>query len=239
MSKGRNDRGTPNSDNERNFYRSKSKEPTTREELIQQKMNAIAKWSEVKIERDEWKQKAQNNEAAAIQLLDTQQQLQLSEARSREIYLQTEENYRLYLKEQEQYQAIFNLYNQEQTRSTELLIQYQEANTLKLHYLAKYDELQTKLKAERQSKASIKGWQTRRKNENERLKQQIGDMVILLRDSLERKEESINHLYLIGDRMDRIQRLMDSVEQESNRDPVKLLEKLMRVWLVVQKILAE
>jgi hypothetical protein len=221
----RNDRGTPNSDNERKFPRPEIREETTREELIQQKMNAIANWTEAKIERDEWKQKAQNNEAAETQLLDIQQQLQISEARGDEIQLQAEEHYRLYLYEKEKYQTIFNLYNQEQAHSSKLLI--------------KYNELQTELKVERQSKASIKGWQTRRKNENERLKQQIGDMVILLRDSLERKEVSINHLYLIGDRMDRIQRLMDSVEQEASRDPVKLLEKLMRVWLLVQKILAE
>jgi hypothetical protein len=121
----------------------------------------------------------------------------------------------------------------------ELLIQYQEANALQLQYLAQCNELQIELKNERRSKASIKGWETRRKNENELLKRQISDMVVLLRESLQRKEESINYLYLVGDRMDRIQHLMDSVEQESTRDPVGLLEKLMRVWLAVQKILAE
>ncbi len=239
MSTRRNDRGTPNSDNERNFPRSQSKEPTTREELIQQKMNAIAKWSEVKIERDEWKQKAQINEDAAIQLLDIQQQLQLSESRDNEIRLLSEKHYQLYLNEKEQYQTIFKLYNQEQAHSEGLLIKYQEANALQLQYLEQCNELQIELKKERRSKASIKSWQTRRKNENELLKQQIGDMVVLLRESLQRKEESINYLYLVGDRMDRIQRLMDSVEDESNRDPVGLLEKLMRVWLAVQKILAE
>jgi hypothetical protein len=201
--------------NPENEPRFRKKEPPTYEELKQKNMNLRANLGEVR------------------------QHLQLSESQGNEMRSQADKNYRLYLNEQEQYQTIFNLYSQEQAHSAELLIQYQEANTLKSHYLAKYDELQTELKAERQSKARIKGWQTRRKNENERLKQQIGDMVILLRDSLERKEESINHLYLIGDRMDRIQRLMDSVEQESNRDPVKLLEKLMRVWLLVQKILAE
>jgi hypothetical protein len=167
-------------------------------------MNARADLTEVKRERDEWQQKAQNNEAAETQ-----------------------------------YQTLFTLYHQEKDRSAELLIQHQEANALQLHYLEKYNELKSELQSERRSKASIKGWETRRKNENERLKQQIGDMVVLLRESLAHKEESINYLYLIGDRMERIQRLMDSVEQESNRDPVSLLEKLMRVWLAVQKILAE
>jgi hypothetical protein len=177
------------------------------------------------IEAITYKELKDQNKILRIKVSEVQQQLQLSESQGNEIRFQAEENYRLYLNEQEQYQTIFKLYNQEQARSSELLI--------------KYNELQTELKGERQSKSRIKGWQTRRKNENKRLKQQIGDMVILLRDSLERKEESINHLYLIGDRMDRIQRLMDSVEQESNRDPVKLLEKLMRVWLLVQKVLAE
>jgi phage regulator Rha-like protein len=209
------DRGTSNSDNELNFPHPKQKEPSTDKEL-QRLIQHL---------RDDLK--------------GVRYQLQLSKAEGNEMRSQADENYRLYLDEQEKYQTIFALYNQEQALSAQLLIQYQEENTLKLNYLAKYDELQTELKSERQSKARIKGWQTRRKNENERLKQQIGDIVILLRDSLERKEESIYHLYLIGDRMDRIQRLMDSVEQESNRDPVKLLEKLMRVWLLVQKILAE
>lgn len=215
MAMRRADRRTSNSDNELNFPHSKRPEPPTPKEIEVQ------------------------NRILRAKLSDVQQKLELSESQGNEMRSQADENYRLYLDEQEKYQTIFALYNQEQARSAQLLIQYQEENTLKLHYLAKYDELQTELKAERQSKARIKGWQTRRKNENERLKQQIGDMVILLRDSLERKEESINHLYLIGDRMDRIQRLMDSVEQESSRDPVKLLEKLMRVWLLVQKILAE
>jgi predicted Zn-dependent peptidase len=201
MAMRRADRRTSNSDNELDFPPSRRPEPPTYEELKVQ------------------------NRILRTNLSEVQQKLQLAESQGNEIRFHADENYRLYLNEQEQYQNIFTLYNQEQARSSELLI--------------KYNELQTELKAERQSKARIKGWQTRRKNENERLKQQIGDMVILLRDSLERKEESINHLYLIGDRMDRIQRLMDSVEQESNRDPVKLLEKLMRVRLLVQKILAE
>lgn len=201
--------------NPENEPRFRKKEPPTYEELKQQNMNLRANLGEVR------------------------QQLQLSESQGNEMRSQADKNYRLYLNEQEQYQTIFNLYNQEQARSTELLIQYQEENTQKLNYLAQYNVLQKKLNTERRSKASIKGWGKRRKNENTRLKQQIGGMVILLRNSLERKEESINHLYLIGDRMDRIQHLMDSVEQESSRDPVKLLEKLMRVWLLVQKILAE
>jgi hypothetical protein len=112
-------------------------------------------------------------------------------------------------------------------------------NDLGLLYWMKCNELQSELKSERRSKASIKGWERRRKTENERLNQQIGDMVILLRDSLAQQEDSINYLYLIGDRLDRIQQLMDSAEQETDRDPVHLLETLMRVWLTVQKILAE
>jgi hypothetical protein len=211
MSMRRADRRDSNSDHELNNPRSRQQEPMTIQEIRQLWMNARANLTEVTKERDDWKQKVQNQEGITLQLLEVQQQ----------------------------YQTTFELYNQEKARSEGVLIQYQEADALRLQYLAQCNELQIELKNERRSKASIKGWETRRKTENELLKQQIGDMVVLLSESLKRKEESINYLYLMGDRMDRIQHLMDSVDQESKRDPVELLEKLMRVWLAVQKILAE
>jgi hypothetical protein len=220
------DRRDPSYKNTIKYPRSTQKETVTYEELRQQKMNLLADLKEAK-------------DAAQKEKNEFQEKLQLSDSLVSETKLKAEENYRLYIQEQEQYQNTFELYSQEKAYSSELLIKYQEANALQLQYLEQCNELQIELKNERRSKASIKGWETRRKAENERLKLQIGDMVVLLRESLERKEESINYLYLVGDRMDRIQRLMDSVEQESTRDPVGLLEKLMRVWLAVQKILAE
>jgi hypothetical protein len=170
----------------------------------------------------ELKQQRDNARADRQQL---QQQLQTTQLSIIEWEGRAQENYQLYL--------------DEQTRAIELQFKYEEADTQRMKYLALYNETQELLKYERRSKAGIKGWGTRRKQENERLKQQISDMVVLLRESLERQQDSTNYLYLVGDRLDRIQRLMDFAEQESSQDPAKLLEKLMRVWLLVQKILAE
>lgn len=150
-------------------------------------------------------------------------------------YLLQQENVKL----QQELQQTLCLYNEEKERAVELLSKYKETDAKHVRYLTLYNEAQTQLKFEKSSKASIKGWETRRKLENERLKQQISDMVVLLRESLERQEENINHLYLMGERMDKIQRLMTSAELELSQNPVLLLEKLMRVWLLVQKILTE
>jgi len=48
-------------------------------------------------------------------------------------------------------------------RAAELLSKYEEANVQCTHYLNLYNETQEQLKYERRSKASIKGWETRRK----------------------------------------------------------------------------
>jgi hypothetical protein len=64
-------------------------------------------------------------------------------------------------------------------------------------------------------------------------------MTHLLRDSLERKEEAINHLEEFASRMDRIQHLVDSVEQDSTNNPVGLLQKFQRIWQAIREILAE
>jgi hypothetical protein len=216
------DRQDSNSDNERNNPPAQKKEPLSYHELKQQRDNARADRCLLQQEK--------------IQL---RQQLRTSQLAANEFKEDATQNYQLYLGEQQKYQQTLSLYSEEKARANELLAKYEEVNAQRVQYLTLCNEVKTQLKFEKSSKASIKGWETRRKLENERLKQQIGDMVLLLRESLERKEESINYLYLIGDRMDRIQRVMDSAELESNQDPVKLLEKLMRVWLLVQKILAE
>jgi hypothetical protein len=191
---------------------------------------------EARSERDEAKQQIQET---ATQLVHVCQELQTSQFKVNEWEEHATQNHQLYLGEQQRYQQVLCLYNEEQVKAIELFAKYEEADTQRSQYLALYNKAQQQLKYEKRSKAGIKSWETRRKLENERLNQQISDMVILLRESLQRKEESINYLYLMGDRMDRIQRLMGSAEQESSHDRVGLLEKLMHVWLAVQKILAE
>jgi hypothetical protein len=215
------DRRDSNSDNERNNPRPQQIETITYAEL-KQKL-ALTKAEKDVLQREK------------VQL---QQQLQASQLTVDE-WKEYEIQQQLFLSEQQKYQQTLFLYNEEKAKAVELFAKYEEVDAQRVQYLTLYNEAQAQLKSEKSSKASIKGWETRRKRENERLKQQIRDMVLLLRESLERKEESINHLYLIGDRMDRIQYLMASAELESNQDPVGHLEKLMRVWLLVQKILAE
>ncbi|MEH2441247.1 hypothetical protein [Nostoc sp.] len=107
------------------------------------------------------------------------------------------------------------------------------------NYLTLYNEAQTQLKFERRSKAGIKGWETRRKAENERLKREIGEMVVLLHESLASKDDAINNLYVVAKRMDRIQSLVDSVEEETTGNPVGLVQKFKRIWLAIKEILSE
>ncbi len=106
-------------------------------------------------------------------------------------------------------------------------------------YLGLYNETKAELKHERRSKASIKGWETRRKAENERLKREIAQMVVLLRQSLESKDEAVNSLYVVAERMDRIQSLVDSVEEETTNNPMGLVQKFKRIWLAIKDILSE
>lgn len=131
------------------------------------------------------------------------------------------------------------LYNEEKSRSSELLLKYEQAQVETQHYLTLYTETQAQLKLERRSKAGIKGWETRRKRENERLKQEIGEMTLLLHDSLARKDEAITHLEDLAERMDRIQRLVDAVEGDPTNNPTNLLQKVARIWQAIKDILAE
>jgi hypothetical protein len=179
----------------------------------------------------------------SAELLTQVEQADIQRIKYQTLYREKEEsakkNYQLYLDEQQKYQQTLCLYNDEKVRSAELLTKYEEADAQRVQYLTLYDENQGLLKSERSSKASIKGWETRRKRENERLKQEIADMVILLRESLTSKEEAVNNLYQLAERMDRIQNLVESVEEESINTPVGLLQKLRRIWLAIQDILAE
>jgi len=268
------DRRTSSDDNARNYPISKQKEPVSSHELRQLLMNARAN-------RDEWKQRAKDNEVAATQLVCIQQesaafQLKASEWEERaihnnELYLKEKQNYQqalclyteekirvnewftkyeeaniqreqyltLYNDEQQKYQQTFYLYNEEKAKATEWFTKYEEANAQREQYLTLYNDAQEHLKYERRSKASIKGWETRRKRDNDRLKQEIGEMTILLRESLVRKDEAVNNLYVLAERMDRIQNLVNSVEEESTNTPISLLKKLKRIWLAIKDILEE
>jgi hypothetical protein len=145
----------------------------------------------------------------------------------------------LYREAQSQAESYLTLYNEEKIKSSDLLVKYEQAQIETQRYLTLYNESQTQLKLERRSKAGIKGWETRRKRENERLKQEIGEMAVLLRDSLARKDEAIDNLEALADRMDRIQSLVDSVEGESANNPVNFLQKISRIWQAIKDILAE
>lgn len=131
------------------------------------------------------------------------------------------------------------LYDEEKARAAELLAKYEEADAQRAQYLTLYNEVQEQLKYERSSKAGIKGWETRRKRENERLKREIGEMVVLLQESMARKDEAVNNLYALAERMDKIQRLVDSVDGDETSTPVGILQKFRRIWLAIKEILAE
>jgi CRISPR/Cas system CSM-associated protein Csm2 small subunit len=130
-------------------------------------------------------------------------------------------------------------YEAEKVRGDELVIQLNEVQGHRDRYLTLYNESQSELKTERRSKAGVKGWETRRKKENEKLKQEISEMAAVLRDSIERKDEAIDSLYSVAERMDRIQRMVDSVDDDTATNPIGMVQKLQRMWQAVKEILAE
>lgn len=200
---------------------------------------ATAKTKELISQRDEWQQRAKENESAASQLIQVQQQIQANQVEVNELRERAAQNYQKYLDEQKNYQQALSRYNEEKARTTELLTKYEEVKSERDNYIILYNDAQTQLKFERRSKASIKGWETRRKAENERLKREIAEMVVLLRESMASKDEAINNLYVVAERMDRIQSLVDSVEEETTGNPVGLVQKFKRIWLAIKDILSE
>lgn len=232
MAMKRADRRDANSDNALNYPRSRQEEPASPHELKQLLATARS-------QRDEWQQQARENQQAAVQLVQVQQTLQAVQVEVHSWQEHSAQNHQLYLEEQQRYQQALVLYNEEQAKAAQLRIQYEEAEAQRDQYLTLYNEAQAQLKYERRSKAGIKGWETRRKAENERLKREIADMVVLLQESLARKDEAVNHLYVLAERMDRIQQLVDSVEEGPVGTPMGLLQKLQRIWLAVKEILAE
>jgi len=205
-------------DNAANHPRSRQGEPASAHELKALLQTARA-------QRNEWEQQAKTYEADVQQLVQVKEELQNTLV--------------LYQDAQTQAQSYSMLYTQEQAKSAALLSQYQQAQTERNHFMTLYNQAQDELKFERRSKAGIKGWETRRKRENERLKQEIAEMSLLLRDSLERKEEAVNSLYTVAERMDRIQKLVNSVDEPSTTNPTGLFQKLQHIWQAIRDILTE
>ncbi|WP_445629252.1 hypothetical protein [Nostoc sp. DSM 114167] len=182
-----------------------------------------------------------NEEKAKIsQLVQVhQREIQTYQLEANELKEQVTQNYRFYIDEQQSHQQTLCIYNEEKAKATELLTKYESVNSEQEMYLTLYNEAKAELKHERRSKASIKGWETRRKAENEKLKREIAQMVVLLRDSLASKDEAINSLYVVAERMDRIQSLVDSVEEETTNNPIGVVQKFKRIWLAIKDILSE
>ncbi|MGJ5631276.1 hypothetical protein [Nostoc sp. CALU 1950] len=168
-----------------------------------------------------------------------QREIQTCQLEANELKERVTQNYNFYIDEQKSHQQTLCLYNEEKARATEFITKYEAVNSEREMYLSLYNETKAELKYERRSKASIKGWETRRKAENERLKREISQMVVLLRESLESKDEAVNSLYVVAERMDRIQSLVDSVEEETTNNPIGLVQKFKRIWLAIKDILSE
>ncbi len=216
------DRHTPSDDNSINNPRSRQSEPTSSKELKQLLNNTRLDRDEAK---DQVKEKAQQLEESQRLYQEQQEELQSTIV--------------LYQQTQEQASSYLALYTEEKARSSEFEVKYNEARQESQNYLVLYKQIEQELKIERRSKAGIKGWETRRKRENERLKQEIGEMSVLLHESLRKKDRAIANLEEVAARMDRIQSLVDSVDGEVGDNPVGMLQKLQRIWSAIKEILSE
>jgi chromosome segregation ATPase len=218
----RSDRHTDSYDNERRYPRSRPSEPASYRDLEGRLIT-------VRSQRDE----AQKTAQVKAEEAQRNHQLYLEEQEKRQTTLT------LYHETQREVDHYLALYNQEKTHSLQWQTKYEEAEAQSQHYLTLYQEAQTELKFERRSKAGIKGWETRRRRENERLKQEIADMMGVLRDSMARESAAADALEEVADRMGRIQSLVDSVEADTSDHPLGLLQKFQRIWQAVKDILAE
>lgn len=196
-----------------------------------------------KINVGEWEARVnelQTQSERSTQLLKVaQSDLETARTSLKTLQLEFDETLGLYRQEQETAKQHLALYEQEQARAEQLQAKYaasaaerEQLSTLNL-------DLQTELKKERRSKAGIKGWETRRKRENAKLKQEISEMVNILQQAMAEKDTAISELYNVADRMDRIQRLVDSVDEETTSGPMGLLQKFKLVWQAIQDIFAE
>ena len=236
MSMRRADRRDDSHDNSVRNPRSQQSEPISYHELKTRFLTVQSQKNELQENLQEAKQKVEQTH----RLYQEEQQRYHS---TLTLYQEEQQKYQstlvLYQEVQTQAQSYLTLYEQEKNRSSELQLKYETAQTERDQYLTLYNDAQSQLQFERRSKAGIKGWETRRKRENELLKQEIAEMTVLLRDSLAHKEEAIGHLEELANRMDRIQHLVDSVESNSTDNPIGLLQKFKRIWQAIQDILAE
>lgn len=237
------DRRDDSFDNSIRNPRSQSSEPASYHDLKASLMTLRAQKGELQQRVEETQQQFIQTQQLYLQEQQRVEETEQRVAQTQQLYLEEQRRYQstlvLYQDVQTQAQSYLTLYNEEKLRSSDLLVKYEQAQAETQHYLTLYNEAQTQLKFERRSKAGIKGWETRRKRENERLKQEIGEMALLLRDSLARKDEAITNLEALAKRMDRIQSLVDSVEGESTDNPVTLVQKLSRIWQAIKDILTE
>lgn len=232
----RSDRRTSNDDNAIQHPHARQAEPTSSRELRQLLANVRSQRDEAK---DQVIEKAQQLEESQRAYEEQQEKLQSTIVLYQEQEEKLQSTIVLFRESQEQASSYLALYNEEKVRSSELEVKYNEAQQESQNYLALYKQIEQELKIERRSKAGIKGWETRRKRENERLKQEIGEMAIVLRESLTKKDQAIQSLEEVAARMDRIQSLVASVDGEGANNPVGMLQKFQRIWVAVKEILAE
>ena len=158
----------------------------------------------------------------------------------KEVQTQSQSYLTLYQEAQIQSQSYLTMYEGEKIKGDELTIKFEEVVGSRDRYLTLYNESQLQLKTERKSKAGIKGWETRRKKENEKLKREISEMASILRDSMERKDEAFNSLYAVAERMDRIQQMVELVDDDTTAtNPIGMMKKLQRMWQAIKEVLAE
>ncbi len=230
------DRRNDSDDNSMHNPSSRQAEPLSYHEVK-------TRWLTTVNERDTLRQQNQTLEQQAQQSHHLYLEEQQRYHSTLTLYQEEQDRYRttlnLYQETHTQAQSTLTLYNQEQTRSQELAAKYETAEAEYQRYLTLYNQAHNDLKFERRSKAGIKGWETRRKRENDRLKQEIGEMTILLHDSMTREEGALTNLEEIATRMDRIQSLINSVDEEPGDNAIGFLQKLQRIWQAVKEILAE
>lgn len=250
MAMRRADRRNSSHDNQVNNPRSQRSEPISSHESRQRIQTLRAQSNELRQKVQDTEEKANQ---AHQQYLEEQQRYQSTLM----LYQEEQDKYQstltLYQEEQHKYQSTLTLYQEAQTQAETYLSRYDEQKArnseLSVHltkverdrdeYITLYNQSQEDLKFERRSKAGIKGWETRRKRENERLKKEIGEMTVLLQESIARRDNAIDNLEEVARRMDRIQNLVDSVDDSSADNPVGLVQKFKRIWQAIQDILAE
>lgn len=264
MAMRRADRRTNSHDNQVNHPRSNRSEPISSQESKQLIITLRSQKGELQKKVNDTEQQAAQSHQ---QYLEEQQRYQSTLTLYQEEQQRYQSTFTLYQEEQKKYQSTLTLYQEEQHQHQSTLTLYQETQAKAETYFSRYDEekarnselsrqltqvertrdeyitlynqAQDDLKFERRSKAGIKGWETRRKRENERLKKEIGEMTILLQKSIARRDNAIDNLEELASRMDRIQNLVDSVDDGSNDTPVGLVQKFKRIWQAIQDILTE